>query len=185
MQDTGIGIPKDRLDRLFKSFSQVDTSTTRKYGGTSVLASVICQATPVELMGGQIGIDSIEGKGTTFWFTLKLGAVAATDDQNNADSSQPRRKRDAAAESAALMESLKGVHLLVAEDNEMNQFVTRETLNLAGCTCDIVGDGSSGRRAVRAAGNYDAILMDCQMPVMDGPEAARRIREPSRRPILR
>ncbi|HEY4329335.1 MAG TPA: ATP-binding protein [Phycisphaerae bacterium] len=297
--DTGIGIPADRLDRLFKSFSQVDSSTTRKYGGTGL--GLVISKQLVELMGGQIGIQSQQGRGTTFWFTLNLIAAPANPSRTDAPDeifrgvrvlaiephptyrkilSQQLDERlspgstalntqealtampnavaegkpfsialvpfgtpegehiadtirrddrlrdmkliavmdiddrtDAAAITRAgylaglhrpitqshlfdaiasvtfcniepgtipqtaggTRASLKGLHLLVAEDNEMNQFVTQETLRRAECTCDIVSDG---QLAVDAAqrGKYDAILMDCQMPGMDGLEATQNIR---------
>jgi CheY-like chemotaxis protein/HPt (histidine-containing phosphotransfer) domain-containing protein len=299
VEDTGIGIPADRLDRLFKSFSQVDTSTTRKYGGTGLGLAISKHL--VELMGGNIGITSEEGKGTTFWFTLKVGkasnselvatgpaetlrnlrvlcvepdptyrrilseqlkgrlspdshivdtqdalaalrravaqgkpysialvphgtgktplttairsddslrqiklvAVMDIDDRTDAAavrgngfagrlhrpiiqsrlldvlvSAAIHRHDDApSARPATIQENpLKGLHLLVAEDNEMNQFVTQETLRRVGCTCDIAGDGLLAIEALSKK-RYDAILMDCQMPNMGGLEASEKIRE--------
>jgi CheY-like chemotaxis protein len=163
VEDTGIGIPRDRLNRLFKSFSQVDSSTTRKFGGTGLGLAISKRL--VELMGGEIGIDSEEGKGTTFWFTLNLGVL------------QHSQKKPADLPKASAEEGLfEGLHLLVADDNEMTQVVARETLLRAGCSCDIVADGGLALEAVRRR-NYDAVLMDCQMQGMDGLEACRRIRE--------
>jgi signal transduction histidine kinase/CheY-like chemotaxis protein/HPt (histidine-containing phosphotransfer) domain-containing protein len=301
VEDTGMGIPAERLGRLFKSFSQVDTSTTRKFGGTGLGLAISKRL--VELMDGEIGVRSEEGRGTTFWFTLKLGAVASDElpvidglaeslsairvlavesdllhrgilteqlagwlpsscltvgGEESLDTLRKARNEgkafdvvlvslqsadgqrlpsalqseiglrdtklialmdiDDRTDSASLLQAgfcgrvhrpltrsrlldtiasatirppqtetlpsaqpaqhsdIKGLHLLVAEDNSMNQFVAQETLSRAGCTCDIVGDGVLAVEAVQRR-RYDVVLMDCQMPGMDGWEATRRIRE--------
>jgi signal transduction histidine kinase/CheY-like chemotaxis protein len=304
VEDTGIGIPADRIHRLFQSFSQVDTSTARKFGGTG-LGLAICKHL-VKLMGGEIGVESRDGKGTTFWFTLVVGEAtpaSAPTAEGAAESlrgvrvlaveSDPIQRRilseqlagwlspactivgedralktllDAAAQGRAYAVGMlsyrgeaaialaaqihadarlaglkmiavtdlddpagarevkedgffarlhrpltqsrlldliataalrradepasqvvvkpapattppaKGLHLLVAEDNEMNQFVAQETLKRAGWTCKIVSDGAQAVEE-SAANHYDAILMDCQMPGVDGFEATRRIRQ--------
>jgi signal transduction histidine kinase/DNA-binding response OmpR family regulator/HPt (histidine-containing phosphotransfer) domain-containing protein len=303
VKDSGIGIPQDRLGRLFNSFSQVDASTTRKFGGTG-LGLAISQRI-AELMGGQIGVISEEGKGSTFWFTACLArrsqvqsprhqssvdprglrVLAVDDNQTNReilqsqlcswslradiavdaaeaigmlrraqeagdpyrfailDMHMPRtdgmelantiksdpntrdvilislssisdqiRKEQmnergfaacltkpvlpsqlydtivtslaanesqplaAAAEPSTAGDRLDGVRVLLAEDNEVNRMVATELLQLVGCTVNIA---VNGREAVDAAlaGDHDVILMDCQMPILDGFEATRRIRE--------
>ncbi|MBX3072260.1 MAG: response regulator, partial [Thermomicrobiales bacterium] len=305
--DTGIGIPPDRMHRLFRAFSQADTSTTRVYGGTGL--GLVISKQIVELMGGEIGVESEAGHGSTFWFTITFelpsqaavpppaprldpcpirvlavddsqvqrdmlreqigswgieAATAADGDEalrmliESASSSEPfrvaivdrdmpgmdgfdlamaiRSRRDvrgtalmivlspedeidpkrlrdmgfaghmtkpirqsqlfdaimdtvAAADRyptpqaslpkmpppAAAPSRLQGLHILVAEDNEVNQIVVREVLARSGHHCDIVPDGRQAVEAVKR-GRYDLVLMDCQMPVMDGFEATREIR---------
>jgi signal transduction histidine kinase/CheY-like chemotaxis protein len=156
--DTGMGIPADRLHRLFESFSQVDASTSRRFGGTGLGLAISKRL--VELMGGQIGVRSEVGRGTTFWFTVRLGVAQAVP--------APPPLIDATGRTG-------GLHLLVADDNEINRFLAGELLRRSGHTCDLVEDGEAAVNAA-AAGSYDAILMDCQMPTVDGLEATRQIR---------
>jgi PAS domain S-box-containing protein len=159
--DTGIGIPPDRLDRLFKTFSQVDASTTRKYGGTGLGLAISKQL--AALMGGTVGVESTVGVGSTFWFTARLPVVDAV----------------ALIPTPPAAPSLAGVaighRLLVAEDNDVNQMVVGEMLRRLGYAHDMVGDGRAAVTAV-AGGGYDLVLMDCQMPDLDGFEATAAIR---------
>ncbi len=162
VSDTGIGIEPDALTRLFDKFTQADVSMTRRYGGTG-LGLAICRQL-VDLLGGAIGVDSKPGKGSVFWFTLpcrRLGAHPAMS--------------EAAADDFQDRESYRQLRVLVAEDNQINQVVIRAILTRAGHDVDIVEDGA--RTVEAAAGSdYDLILMDVQMPEMDGPTATRAIR---------
>jgi len=162
VRDSGIGISPEDQERLFQSFTQVDPSTTRKYGGTG-LGLAICRQL-VGLMGGTLGVQSEVGKGSVFWFELPGLVVAA----------------------GAPTEGLAGLRVLLAEDNKVNQLVAREILAKAGIQPVIV---SNGRQAVEAASSqtFDLVLMDLQMPVMDGLEAVRLLRQtfaPEALPVL-
>ena len=159
--DTGIGIPVEKRALLFQQFSQLDVSTTRRFGGSGLGLS-ICRSL-VELMDGNIALESEAGKGSKFWFDVPLGipeAVSAI-----LDSPQDR--------SSPAKVNLQRV--LLAEDNLVNQKVAVALLSRLGCQCDLA---SNGVEAVEfsARGHYDAILMDCFMPEIDGYEATRRIR---------
>ena len=159
--DTGIGIPPSQQHRLFERFSQVDRSIARRFGGTG-LGLAICKKL-VELMGGSIGVDSQAGMGSTFWFTVTL----------------PRRAEAPAAAEADPASSRAG-HILVVDDVELNQRLAVALLEAAGHTVDIVEDGALAVAAV-ARNAYDLVLMDVQMPGMDGVAATRAIRAASGR----
>ena len=157
--DTGIGIPEESRDRLFQRFSQVDGSVRRTYGGTG-LGLAICRSL-VEAMGGSIGVESVHPHGSTFWFEVFLptGTSHAVVDEQGTDDVQFRPAR-----------------ILLAEDNEINQDLARAVIEKAGHAVDVVCNGAEAILAIQGA-PYDLVLMDVQMPVMDGISATRHIRE--------
>jgi CheY-like chemotaxis protein len=166
--DTGIGIPPDRVASLFLPFVQADASTTRKYGGTG-LGLAICRQL-VALMGGTIGVDSREGQGSTFWFTASFELMPRgerpTESERIEGSFGARRET---------IHSRPGARILVAEDNVTNRQVALAQLRKLGYKASAVTNGAEAIEAVKH-GHYDLVLMDCQMPVMDGFEVARSIR---------
>jgi PAS domain S-box-containing protein len=167
VQDTGIGISPEAQPRLFQPFSQADGSLTRKYGGTGLGLAISKQL--VEMMQGQIGVQSRQGRGSTFWFTAQLEKQAST---LLGPSTTPRTLAR-----ALIAPSLRSqqIRVLIAEDNTVNQRVTFGQLKKLGYSADVVPDGLAVLRALDRT-HYDIILMDCQMPEMDGYEATQRIR---------
>ncbi|MGE4244296.1 PAS domain S-box protein [Ramlibacter sp.] len=159
VSDTGIGLSAEEMSRLFRSFSQADSSTTRRYGGTGLGLAISKKL--AHLMGGEVGVESRVGEGSRFWFTVRVGVA------------QPRAeapKRVAAAPSAQ-----RPARILLVEDNEINQRVACAMLRGAGHRVDVANDGEEGVRMALDA-DYDLVLMDMQMPVMDGVAATRALR---------
>ncbi len=167
--DTGIGMRPDQIATLFSPFVQADASTTRKYGGTGLGLAISKHL--VELMGGAIGVDSVEGKGSSFWFRVTFEAAP-----RNAQS-RPAGSRNGASREAGGVRSK--FRILVAEDNAINREVILAQLGKLGYRASAVVNGARAVEAV-AAGDFSLVLMDCQMPVMDGFEATRRIRQSAR-----
>jgi signal transduction histidine kinase/CheY-like chemotaxis protein len=159
VQDTGIGIPPDKVDRLFERFSQVDSSIGRRYGGTG-LGLVICKHL-VEAMGGDIGAQSKQHKGSTFTFRIPVSAAPA-----------PAESPSAQPGAAKLPTALR---ILLVEDNTVNQMLAMGMLQKLGCAADLARDGEEALEKVRRV-DYDLVLMDMQMPKMDGLSATRAIR---------
>jgi signal transduction histidine kinase/CheY-like chemotaxis protein len=159
--DSGIGIDDSEQARLFERFSQADSSVTRRYGGTG-LGLAICREL-VALMGGTIGVISQRGSGSTFWFELHLARAAFEPVQA------------AAAPSPVLSRAPRALRILVAEDNEINQHFIAALLRKAGHAATVVENGRQAVTAVRD-GDFDVVLMDVQMPDLDGVEATQQIR---------
>jgi PAS domain S-box-containing protein len=166
VQDTGIGIPSEVIPKLFSAFEQADASTTRRFGGTGLGLAITRHL--AQLMGGEVGLDSEPGKGSTFWFTVRLkrghGVMIETPASRTGGAEEELRQHHA------------GTCVLLAEDNAINREVALELLHAVGLAVDTAADG---REAVEKAtsGTPQLILMDVQMPFMDGLTATRTIRD--------
>lgn len=165
VKDTGIGIPADETDKLFQLFTQVDASTTRKFGGTGLGLAISKQLT--ELMGGEIGVTSELNEGSVFWFTIKLKKLKMLSPE-----AEIERKNTAEEKNVSISTRL---NILLAEDNIVNQKVVSIMLGKMGHTITVAGDGLQALELFEKE-NFDLILMDIQMPVMDGEEATVKIR---------
>ncbi len=164
--DQGIGMSEEQLDRLFQSFSQADASTSRQYGGTGLGLAISRQLT--QMMGGDIHVQSEESVGSTFYFNVALKPA----DSNYVDAEMDARN-DKTLQQA--ITRLAGARVLLVEDNDLNQELVRELLRYENIEVDSAENGQQALEALSQA-RYDLVLMDCQIPVMDGYEATRRIR---------
>lgn len=192
IKDSGIGLSQEQIDKLFIPFLQADGSTTRTYGGTGLGLS-ICKSL-VELMDGNIGVQSELGKGSTFYFSVRLGFkeenIHLIDNSKTKEFPTPSNLYDAVLNAFGkkiikynnydeIAKSIGGTVILVVEDNLQNQEITKELLDKVGVSADIASNGAEALDRIKER-EYDAVLMDCQMPVMDGYEATKILREDER-----
>ncbi|MBU3952717.1 MAG: response regulator [Proteobacteria bacterium] len=162
VKDTGIGIPADKMDRLFKSFSQVDSSTTRKYGGTGLGLTISKEL--VQMMQGEIGVGSKEGSGSEFWFTARF-----------------EKQKTPPEIPVLLSDNIKGKYVLIVDDNKTNRFVIRKQLELWGCICKEACDGFEAiEKLIQAAHDktsFEMAIIDMQMPGMNGKQLGGKIKK--------
>lgn len=173
VKDTGIGMSVEQQAKVFSAFEQAEVSTTRRYGGSGLGLAISREL--VHLMGGELGVESELGVGSLFHFNiiLKVAHAAQLVAQRSA---VPENLNGPAVAGSQVSQDLSGKHFLLVDDVAINQEVAQEILQDLGATCDLASNGEEAVAFARET-NYDAVLMDCMMPVMDGYEATRLIRE--------
>ena len=168
--DSGIGIPENKQTLLFQPFTQVDASTTREYGGTGLGLSIVRKL--ARLMGGDVGLESEEGKGTRIWFHFQAGRVLP-----GGESRQTPHIMDETEASTLALSPSAVCSVLIVEDNATNRVVIESILRKMAIPFESVGNGQEAIERLKAGMSPDLVLMDCQMPVMDGYEATQHIRQ--------
>lgn len=174
VRDSGVGIPSEKQTRIFDPFTQVDGSATRRFGGTGLGLSI--SARLVKMMGGQIWLQSKVGEGSQFFFTACFAVVRRQAAEKAAESNRTISREIDYGQALSHMK----LRVLLAEDNKINQIIATKILEKHGCTVTIANNGLEAVNAVESVGSFDLILMDVQMPVMDGLEAVTKIRHNER-----